>query len=135
MDRIILFFTLFLSAALGWAESGDWSGRPEFPLDPWRGISSEQKQPFKTIKDDRPNNGKISFACNPVSDNRLVGYRLYYGTETGVYSMTHDCKKTLETVCTVSGLTNSTTYYFVTTAYGLNPAITSGYSNEVSGTP
>jgi hypothetical protein len=135
MDRITFFLVLCLCATLSWAENGDWQGRTELTPDTWRGTSSVPKQPFGTIKDDGANNGKLSLQCDRINDNRLVGYRLYYGTETGVYTLMHDCKKTLETVCTVSGLTNSTTYYFVATAYGRNPAITSGYSNEVSGTP
>ena len=134
MDRVIILFALCLYTALGWAQ-GDWYGRPEFTPDPWRGSIGEPKQPFGTIIDDGADNGKMSFAVSPVSDRRLAGYRLHYGTTTGVYTMTHDCKKTLETVCTVSGLTNDTTYYFVATAYGLNPAITSEYSAEISGTP
>ena len=135
MDRIIFFLVLFLCSALGRAENGDWQGRTGLTPDPWRGTSDVPKQPFGTMKDDGANNNKMSFLCDRVNDNRLVGYRLYYGTATGVYTLTHDCKKTLETVCTVGGLTNGTTYYFAAKAYGLNAAITSDYSTEVSGTP
>jgi len=133
MDRVA-FILLLLFAHVVFAQ-GDWYGRPEFTPDPWRGRVNEHKQPFGTIIDDGADNGKMSFISDRVSDRRLAGYRLHYGTTTGVYTMTHDCKKTLETVCTVSGLTNDTTYYFAVKAYGLNPAITSEYSTEVSGTP
>ena len=135
MDRIILCLALFGYAALGWAEGADWLGRSEVWQDPWRGVTRESKQPFGAIKDDGANNGKISLACDPHTDKRVAGYRLHYGTATGVYTMTHDCRKSLEVLCTVSGLTNGTTYYFAAVTYGLNPAITSTYSTEVSGTP
>ena len=135
MDRVTFFLVLCLCAALAWADGGDWYGRPDFTPDAWRGIPSEPKQPFGTMKDDGANNGKMSFQSDRVNDNRLAGYRLHYGTATGVYTLTHDCKKTLENICTVSGLTNGTTYYFSAKAYGLNPAITSEYSTEISGTP
>jgi hypothetical protein len=133
MDRIA--FILFLLFAPGVLAQTDWGGRFEILPNPWRGTIQENRQPFDSILDDGPNNGKISLRANPVIDRRLAGYKLHYGTETGVYTMTHDCKKTLEKICTVSGLTNGTTYYFVAVAYGRDPAITSGYSNEVSGAP
>lgn len=135
MDRIILFLSLCLWSATGVADDGDWLGRSDLSSDSWRGILQESKPSFGTLSDGGTNNNRISLRCDPVIDKRLKGYKLYYGTETGVYTNTWDCKKTLETACTVSGLTNGTTYYFVATAYGINPAIESGYSNEVSGEP
>jgi hypothetical protein len=133
MDRIALI--LLLLFAPGVLAQNDWGGRFEILPNTWRGTIEENRQPFGTILDDGADNGKISFLADPVSDRRLAGYKIYYGTETGVYTMTHDCKRTLETGCTISGLTNETTYYFVSVAYGLNPAITSEYSTEISGTP
>lgn len=135
MDRLVFSIVLCLFTSFSFAEGTDWLGRPEIWQDSWYGVKRETKQPFGGIKDDGQNNGKISIACDPSADKRVAGYRLHYGTETGVYTMTHDCRKTLKVLCTVSGLTNGTTYYFVAVAYGLNPAITSSYSNEVSGTP
>lgn len=133
MDRIILFLALLLWTVAGAAD--DWLGRSDFSPDLWRGIIQENKQPFGILRDDGFNNNKISLQCDLVMDKRVKGYKIYYGTESGVYTNMWDCRKTLETVCTVSGLSNGTTYYFVTTVYGLNPSIESAYSNEVSGEP
>jgi hypothetical protein len=136
MDRVAFFLALCLCAPSATADgAGDWFGRPDLSLDPWRGIPTGKAQSFGTVLDDGANNGKITLAIAPYSDKRRKGYNLHYGTATGVYTDTWDCRKTLESGCTVSGLSNGTTYYFVATAYGVDPAIESGYSNEVSGAP
>ena len=58
------------------------------------------------------------------------GYKLYYGTSSGVYDTSVDVGDVIQ--YTVTGLANGT-YYFVTTYYDGN-GLESGYSNEVSGT-
>ena len=58
----------------------------------------------------------------------IVGYRLYQGTESGIYTQTNDLGNITKT--TVPGLTIGTTYYFVVTAYdGLG--LESPFSSEL----
>lgn len=64
----------------------------------------------------------------------VYGYRVYQSTVKGTYNKTTGkvCDVTASTSsCTVSSLTDGTTYYWVATAYdsGYNE---SGYSNEVT---
>lgn len=66
--------------------------------------------------------------------SEISSYRAYYGTSSGVYTLTKDvatssCSSTCST--TISGL--SGTYYFVVTATDTS-GNESGYSNEVSKT-
>lgn len=134
MDRIIigLLFCFALSAS---ADEMNWLDHGGLHLDAFKGSVAPNKQKFGTVLDNASNNNKITLLVDVHPDKRVAGYLLRYGTETGVYTAIHDCRMTLETGCTVSGLTNGITYYFVAQTYGINPAITSGYSNEVSGEP
>lgn len=66
-----------------------------------------------------------------VDDARVVGYRVYYGVETGNYSETIDVGN--QTSYQITGLDPDTVYYFTVTAYdqegresGYTPEVTSG---------
>jgi hypothetical protein len=74
--------------------------------------------------------GAISLAWDADTDPDLVGYKLYYGTASGVYD--HSVSVSNVTTYTLTGLTKGQTYYFVATAYDMSHN-ESGYSNEVSG--
>lgn len=71
---------------------------------------------------------------SPLTD--LDGYRVYYGTSSGVYDTTLDVGSVITS--TVSNLTDGVIYYFAVTAYDLS-GNESDFSNEVSksilGTP
>src|SRR5580765_7312569 len=63
---------------------------------------------------------------NPESD--IAGYRLLYGTQSGVYTTTLDVGNVTTTVATVTG---GQTYFFVVQAYDTS-GLTSPNSAEVS---
>src|SRR5882724_8922454 len=73
--------------------------------------------------------GKVTLAWDPDSDLNVVGYRLYSGTTSGVYTQTTEVGNV--TAASVSNLVNGKTYFFVVTAYGAT-AVESAPSNEVS---
>jgi len=68
---------------------------------------------------------------NPVSAANLSGYRVYYGTTSGVYSQAYGqgISAGNATTYTVLGLSSGTRYYFVVTAYDTSNN-ESGSSNE-----
>jgi len=74
----------------------------------------------------------IDAAWSPNSATDLAGYRIYYGTSSGVYIGMIDIGNVLTTRLT--SLANGTRYYIVTTAYDLNNH-ESAYSAEVSAVP
>jgi hypothetical protein len=74
--------------------------------------------------------GAMSLAWDANTDPDLMGYKLYYGTASGVYDHSVDVSNV--TTYTLTGLTKGRTYYFVATAYDMSHN-ESGYSNEVSG--
>src|SRR6266478_5615993 len=73
--------------------------------------------------------GSVTLAWDADSDPNVVGYRLYSGTTTGVYTQTTEVGNAL--AASVSNLANGNTYFFVVTAYNAT-AVESAPSNEVS---
>lgn len=72
----------------------------------------------------------VTLAWDPPSTSvSLAGYKVYYGTSSRNYTQSVNAGNTA--TYTVSGLSEGTTYYFVTTAYDV-AGNESGYSNEVS---
>jgi hypothetical protein len=63
------------------------------------------------------------------SGTNATGYRLHWGSASGVYTQTQDAGNNL--TATVSSLTSGTTYYFVVTAYN-SAGVDSSPSNEIS---
>ena len=70
----------------------------------------------------------ITLKWDPNSAPNLAGYRLYYGTSSGVYTQEIDVGNMTATL--VSNLKEGRTYFFAVTAY--NTAAESLPSNEVS---
>ena len=78
----------------------------------------------------------LNFSWLPNSGPSVVGYKIYYGTASGMYQNTVDINNTAPDPSdgrihgTVTGLTEGTKYYFVCTAYD-NQGNESTYSHEV----
>jgi len=73
-----------------------------------------------------PNTAVLTWGT--VEDLDLAGYRVYYGTAPLTYTQSLDVGN--DTICTVTGLSSGTRYYFAATAYStLNDE--SVISNEV----
>jgi chitinase len=75
---------------------------------------------------------QVTLAWDPNSETDLAGYRVYYGTSSGLYPNVTDVGNM--TTATISNLTAGQTYYFSATAYDTQGR-ESGYSNEVSSRP
>ena len=65
---------------------------------------------------------------SPLTD--LGGYKLYYGTASGIYDHSVDVGNV--TIYTLTGLKQGQIYYLAVTAYNTSNS-ESDYSNEVSG--
>jgi Immunoglobulin domain len=71
----------------------------------------------------------VTFAWDPSTDTNVVGYNIYYGTASHVYTSKVPFGNV--TIATVSGLVEGTTYYFAaTTSDALNQE--SDFSDEIS---
>ncbi len=68
----------------------------------------------------------LAWDANPESD--IAGYKVYWGTSSGVYDQFNDVS---QTTASVSDLTVGVRYYFAVTAYN-EAGLESGYSEEVS---
>lgn len=65
-------------------------------------------------------------------DPKVIGYRIYYGTSSGQYSISYPTGNVPGTM--VARLTEGVTYFFAATAYGTN-GIESALSSEASFVP
>ncbi len=74
--------------------------------------------------------GTVTLAWDPVTDPSLVGYRLYWGTSSGTYPNKVDVGNVTSKTLTL----NAGKYFFAATAVAADPALESGYSNEVQWT-
>jgi Fibronectin type III domain len=94
-------------------------------------VGKGQKTVSVTLKvQPPPSAGTVTLAWDAVTDPSLDGYKVYVGTQSGVYERTISAGSV--TSYTVAGLTTRTTYYFAVTAY--NSAGESSPSNEISQT-
>jgi hypothetical protein len=77
------------------------------------------------------NANSVTLAWDPVVNPNLAGYRIYYGTSTGMYSQSYGQGLDAGNLSTysVTGLSSGTRYYFVATAYDAK-GNESPYSNE-----
>jgi hypothetical protein len=77
--------------------------------------------------------GSIPLTWDPVSDEDLDGYKVYYGTAPGIYSDWEDVGNT--TTHTLTGLDDCTRYYIAVKAYDTSGNESEAYSNELAGLP
>ncbi len=73
--------------------------------------------------------GSVTLAWMPSADASVVGYNLYYGGASGVYTNTIHAANTTNAI--VSGLMDGATYYFAATAYD-SSGVESPFSNEAT---
>ena len=73
--------------------------------------------------------GTVTLAWQPSADPTVVGYNIFQGTTSGVYTRKLDAGN--GTNITISGLAAGTTYYFAATTYD-RKGMVSPFSNEVS---
>ena len=76
-----------------------------------------------------PAGQSVTLAWNPSTDVNVIGYNIYYGIASGIYTSKTDVGNA--TSATIPGLTAGVTYYFAITAYD-SFGQESGYSSEIS---
>ncbi|MGA3286165.1 MAG: fibronectin type III domain-containing protein [Bacteroidota bacterium] len=80
-------------------------------------------------------NGQVTLKWNKNKESDFLRYRIYRGTSSNpTTKVDSSTASILDTVKLITGLTNSTTYYFRITAVD-NAGLESGFSNEVNATP
>lgn len=72
---------------------------------------------------------KAVFSWQPSPETDLAGYKIYYGTQSGVYLPSIDVGNV--TTYTITGLSEGIMYYGVLTAYDASEN-ESGYSSEAA---
>jgi len=73
--------------------------------------------------------GRVSLEWDASVSSNVAGYRVHFGTTSGVYTSNIDVGS--KTSYMIEGLANLTTYYFAVTAYN-SSQLESVFSNEVS---
>lgn len=71
----------------------------------------------------------VTLTWSPSIDPTVVGYKIYYGVASGVYTNSVDVGNV--TNYTITGLADDTTYYFAATSYDSN-GVESDFSNEIA---
>jgi len=61
---------------------------------------------------------QVTVAWDENSETDIAGYKLHYGSTSGNYEYSVDVGN--NTSCSISGLTEDTTYYLAATAYNTN---------------
>jgi hypothetical protein len=84
---------------------------------------------FLPLAESRAATGSVSLAWNANSESDLAGYKVYWGTQSGLYGQPLVLGKKL--TATVSNLTAGVRYYFAVTAYNQG-GLESTFSQEVS---
>ena len=79
-------------------------------------------------------NGQVTLKWNKIAENRFLRYRIFMSTTPNASTTKDSTAQLLDTVKTITGLTNGTTYYFRVKAVD-SSYVESAYSNEVSATP
>ena len=84
-----------------------------------------------SVSSTNPNTATLAWEAS--TEPNLAGYRIYYGTAPGTYLQSPGQGVNVGNVTsyTVTGLSRTTTYYFVATAYDTSNS-ESIFSNEVS---
>jgi hypothetical protein len=77
--------------------------------------------------------GSIPVAWDPVTDADLAGYRVFWGTASGVYTQQQDFA--VATSTSISNLTDCTNYFFAVKARDAAGNLSSSYSTELQGWP
>ena len=77
--------------------------------------------------------GSVTLAWNAITDTNagVVGYNVYWGGSSGVYTNEVNVPGINTTNVTISGLSQGTTYYFAATTYTAT-GMESPFSSEVS---
>ena len=76
-----------------------------------------------------PPTASVNLAWIASPSTNVVAYKIYYGTSTGIYSVTRAFGNVL--TCRIDGLATGTTYYFAATAVDAL-GVESPFSNETS---
>lgn len=72
---------------------------------------------------------RVLLTWDPNKETDIAGYRIYYGTNSRLYSVIIDVGNVTNTI--VTNLSSSTTFYFAATAYNTS-SLESDLSEEVS---
>jgi len=75
--------------------------------------------------------GTIRLAWDSVADSDLAGYRVYYGTTSGVYTQSASVGK--QATVDLTNLQDCTVYYLAVKAVDANGNVSVNYSNEITG--